>query len=331
MLVKSGTYFVYGVMKIFLLLLTFLLSSCSMPEIGNIVNSFVSGDRIIPAMTRCDVLSRDRIRISFSEEISVNEVKINGSAPAWHLEDPSTVLITCHEKLSVSEPCDLFIRVSDKAYNSTAVRMKLYGRNEEIPELYINEFSSRGTETQPDRIELEVHTKGNTEGLCVMDGTKGYENHSYILPSIDVKVGDYIVIFWDAEGEDEITVNEDGSRVINLYAHSNETLASNNGVFVLYDTASGNGEILDAFVYTNGETTSYSGFGSRQVEASYNQLRNEFAWLSDAFNSKEATSTRSVCRRLGSHDTNTKTDFYICTTRGETFGYPNTSGEYVPQ
>ena len=164
-----------------------------------------------------------------------------------------------------------------------------------------------------------------------MDGTKGYENHSYILPSIDVKVGDYIVIFWDAEGEDDITVNEDSSRVINLYAHSSETLASNNGVFVLYDTASGDGEILDAFVYTNGETTSYSGFGSRQVEASYNQLRNEFAWLSDAFNSKEATSTRSVCRRLGSHDTNTKTDFYICTTRGETFGYPNTSGEYVPQ
>ena len=143
-------------------------------------------------MTRCDVLSRDRIRISFSEEISVNEVRLNGSVPSWHMEDPSTVLITCHEKLSVSEACDLFIRVSDKAYNSTAVRMKLCGRNEEIPELYINEFSSRGTETQPDRIELEVHTKGNTEGLCVMDGTKGYENYSYILPSIDVKVGDYI-------------------------------------------------------------------------------------------------------------------------------------------
>ena len=160
-------------MKTLLLLLTFLLSSCSMPEIGNIVNSFVSGDRIIPAMTRCDVLSRDRIRISFSEEISVNEVKINGRAPAWQLEDPSTVLITCHEKLSVSEPCDLFIRVSDKAFNSTAVRMKIYGRNEEIPELYINEFSSRGTEPQPDRIELEVHATGNTDGLCVMDGTIG--------------------------------------------------------------------------------------------------------------------------------------------------------------
>ena len=318
-------------MKKLLFLAALILSSCSMPDIGNAMNSFISGDRIIPCMTRCDVLSRTEIRISFSEEVTINELRIGKSHPQWYMESPSTVVITCSEKLSVSNASDFFIRVSDKAYNSCAVHMKLYGRNERIPELYINEFSSRGTETQPDRIELEVHTSGNAEGLCVMDGTKGYERHSYILPALDVFPGDYIVIFWDADGENEIMTAEDGYRIINLYAHSPETLSSNNGVLVLYDTASGNGEILDAFVYTNGETTSFSGFGSKAVEASYKQLRNEYAWLSDAFNSKNATSTRTVCRKLGSPDTNTKTDFYITVTRGETFGYPNTSGEYTLQ
>ena len=313
---------------IFLILLTLLFTGCDNAVLPNIINSLFSNDRVLPSLTRQESLSMDEILLEFSKPIEVEEISIDGTDAPYIYRNETTVVVTSPQKLSIAEECKLFIRVRDSSFNSTAFSLRLRGKNDRIPTFVLNEFSSKGTSTQPDRIELEIHSSGNLEGICLMDGTKGNENFSYSLPSIEVQKGDYVVIYWDHEVDDEIVENSDGSQTVILFADSSTSLATNNGAFVIYDTVSGDGNVLDALVYTNGESTTYSGFGSKSVEASYNELCASFEWIGEAFNSKYSTSTRTVSRWIGKKDTNTAADFYITVTKGETFGRMNSSAEY---
>ena len=320
-----------GMRKMIALALAALVVSCSQPPIANMVDSMLSQDRQLPQLVRMEMLDMHSTRLTFSEAVSVRDATIDGQKAACRIEPPSAVVVTSPSALDVSSPSDLFIRVADTSSNSSAFHIPLYGLNDRIPSLVINEFSSKGTATQPDRIELEIRSDGNLEGICVMDGPKGNERHSLTLPDMDVERGDYVVIWWDSRPEVEVVENGDGSTTYNIPAHSDEGLATNNGVFVVYRTPSEDEDVIDALVYTNGESTSYSGFGSARVEASYDDLSESFDWMGPAFNSKHATSTRTVSRRNNRQDTDSASDFYITVTRGQTFGGMNSSAEYMPE
>ena len=308
-----------------------LLCACSLPEAPGTINAMLHMDHQVPVLEELSVLDRHDVTLTFNEEVEVLAASFDGlEAEAWPAA-PGVIQVHSSDELPLSHAAQLFISVRDKAWNSSALSIPVSGRNNDIPSLVINEFSSKGTETQPDRIELEIRGEGNLEGICVMDGTKGNEKHSFILPDIDVERGDYVVIWWDSVPDEEVQENDDGSTVFNLAASSKEGLATNNGVFVVYRTPSGDDDVIDALVYTNGESTSYSGFGSARVEASYNGLTASFDWMGPAFNSRHSTSTRTVSRRNIRMDTDSASDFYITVTRGQTFGRMNSSAEYVPE
>ena len=280
--------------SLIILIVTMLALSCSQPEIGNIVNSALTGDRTVPALIASQTQDLNTIRLTFSESITVSEVRIAGAEASWQRPDSRSVQITSSVPFSTSEARSLFIRVSDMAFNSSAFLLSVYGKNNEIPRLLINEFSSRGTRTQPDRIELEIRSDGNLSGLCAMDGTKGNENSSFILPDLDVKRGDYV-----------------------------------NGVFVLYQSAGLDDDIIDALVYSDGKSSTFSGFGSASVEASVMELAASGQWTGPAADCDDATSTRTLSRWNGNADSNSCSDFYITVTRGQTFGSTNSSLPYV--
>ena len=320
-----------GMKKMIALACALVMVSCSQPPLVNMVDSMFSQDRQLPRLVSMRTLDMSSVLLSFSKEVTLQEARIDGMKAVWRMDGPSSIVVTSPSGLDISTPSDLFIRVADSSHNSSAFHIPLYGLNDRIPPLVINELSSKGTPTQPDRIELEIRGDGNLEGICVMDGTKGNEKHSFILPDIDVERGDYVVIWWDSVPDEEVQENDDGSTVFNLAASSKEGLATNNGVFVVYRTPSGDDDVIDALVYTNGESTSYSGFGSARVEASYNGLTASFDWMGPAFNSRHSTSTRTVSRRNNRMDTDSASDFYITVTRGQTFGRMNSSAEYVPE
>lgn len=310
-------------------MLALLAAGCRQPTIANIINSMASQDRILPQLVSASTSDMYTIHLSFSEHVFVEEARIDGLEALAKMDTENSVTVTSSRKLDASHPSTLFIRVRDSSHNSSAFMLTVYARNGRLPDLQINEFSSKGTKTQPDRIELEIRSDGNLEGLCVMDGTKGNENFSFTLPDIEVATGDYVVIYWTEEVENSIEETGSGNHVYSLAAGSTSSLAGNNGVFVVYPTGGPDEDVIDALVYTNGEATTYSGFGSARVEASYNDLVSSFDWMGPAFNSRYSTSTRTVSRRMGrNNDTNTASDFYITVTRGETFGRMNTSAEY---
>ena len=301
--------------SLIILIVTMLALSCSQPEIGNIVNSALTGDRTVPALIASQTQDLNTIRLTFSESITVSEVRIAGAEASWQRPDSRSVQITSSVPFSTSEARSLFIRVSDMAFNSSAFLLSVYGKNNEIPRLLINEFSSRGTRTQPDRIELEIRSDGNLSGLCAMDGTKGNENSSFILPDLDVKRGDYVIIYWTDTPQETVSRNSDGSAVYHLGAGSSTGLGSNNGVFVLYQSAGLDDDIIDALVYS--------------VEASVMELAASGQWTGPAADCDDATSTRTLSRWNGNADSNSCSDFYITVTRGQTFGSTNSSLPYV--
>lgn len=312
------------------LIISALLVACQDPSVPNALAMLAGGDRRLPTLVSRRSLDMDSMVLTFDQEVHVMDCTVDGVDAEVGRPDGQSVVIHSPVRLDVSVASEVFIRVRDARWNSAAFRLQMFGLNARIPELMINEFSSKGTETQPDRIELEVHSSGNLEGLCLMDGTKGNERHSLVLGDIEVERGDYVVVYWDSVPDEAVTRNPDGSRILHIAGGSDEGLASNNGAFVIYPTASGDGEVIDCLVYTNGEATTWSGFGSAAVEASYKELTASFDWMGEAFNSRNATSTRTVSRRPD-RDTDSAGDFYITVTRGETFGRMNTSAEYYPE
>lgn len=317
--------------KILFLFLSILLVSCQNPDLARIVNSMLTQDRTLPQLRSTFTKDMKTVVLTFSEEITVEDATIDGQKADWSQSQPASVTIHCNQKLPLTSAAKLFIRVRDRSYNSSAFIINLFGRNTRLPDVVINEFSSKGTATQPDRIELEIRSDGNIEGLTLADGTEGNETHLFIMPDIDVMRGDYIVVYWDLEGQTETETLPSGSRIIHVYAGSDEGLSTNNGCFVMKANANSTDEILDCLVYSSGESTSHGGFGSSRIEASYKDLTGSYDWIGEPVNSHYTTSTRTINRRLGKDDTNTKDDFYICQTRGQTFGYMNSSKEYIPE
>lgn len=308
------------------------MSSCAAEKLPDLIDSFLTADRIIPSLVSYDALDMYRVKLKFSEAVKVSKALDGGEECVVESVVGSEVILVMNEKLEISSESELYVMVEDYAGNTTAFLLPIYGKNTNLPTFVINEFSARGSTTQPERIELEIRQAGNLEGLYLADGTKDYENYGFTLPDIDVNRGDYVVIYWTLLPEVDSYENISGTTTYNIAAKSSSALGDNNGVFVIYDSKTGNGTILDAIVYSDGNSTTYSGFGSARIESAVTELKNAFEWFSDAIYCNYATTTRTICRRLGSSDTNTASDFYICDTRGQTFGSLNTATEYeVPE
>ncbi len=318
--------------KILLSVVTFLsLIACQSEEPLNIFNLFSDRDRELPYLVTMKSSDTDTVTLLFSEEVRVKKALCEENNPTYTMTMPDTVKLSFPSPLPVGDAKELYIVVSDRAGNTTSMILSVSGKNDRIPVLKITEFSSKGTDTQPDRIEIQAYSAGSTEGVYIADGSKGNESHGFILPHLELRRGDYLVIWWDTVPDKTTYTNKSSRTVYNIAAGASKGLATNNGAIVMYDTKSGDGEVLDCVIYTDGQSTTYSGFGSSAAEKTYNTLTASFDWIGEAFNSKLATSTRTVNRYNGSDDTNRAEDFYICTTRGISFGESNTEAVYIQE
>lgn len=314
---------------IFLLILLSLIG-CQSQELEEIFNMICANDKTLPCLLSLNVESTKSASAQFDEDIRVVKVTLDNESQQYKYLSSSRIQIIFNNPISVSEAKELYLIVEDLKGNTSSFIFSVSGKNERIPNIKITEYSSKGTDTQPDRIELLAYTSGNVEGIYCANGTKGNETYGFTLPSIDVKRGDYIVIYWNAVPDKSSFINNTNNTSYLIPANSSTKLATNNGCFVLYDTISGSGEILDAIVYSDKEATTYSGFGNANVEKSYNELVSEFEWIDEPIYSKHTTSTRTINRYNGSDDTNRNIDFYICDTKCLSFGNSNNEKKYTP-
>lgn len=239
--------------------------------------------------------------------------------------------------------------VEDVGRNSTSLLAPFYGYNPSVPAMVINEFTTQGSSTHPDVVELAVLSSGNTAGVCLYEGMPSNWDDRKVLPPIAVGRGDYLVVHFKPQGlSDELDEAEAADRsggidaspsAYDLWVQGGDGLSGNNGVLALY--ACPDGQILDAVLYSNRTSASdsdYAGFGTRDVYDQVLALEKTGAWRSsgdhlapeDAIDPDPSTATRSISRSSASDDSDAASDWHITPTSGATFGAANGDEVYVP-
>lgn len=315
--------------NLLLILLSVLLSSCP-AESNDIINLLLKRDRKSPTLTSYELLENRICMLSFDEIVTVTDARLDEESLIRPYRKSKSVWIEFSSPLLPGVEKKLFLTAEDDAGNTSRFALRLTGVNLRQAELLITEVSMKGTESSPDRIELTAMSSGSTLGYAIQDGIIGHERYRYILPEIELRKNDIIVIYWDRCESLPSTLIRDTEKTYYLYAESPETLIGTNGLVVLYNHTNGKGKVEDAFLYNTSDATNNNGYGNSISEESAKYLMEIGEWSGKTFLSDGVTSSRTASRYFPYEDTNTKDDFYIAASRKSTFGYPNTNIIYEP-
>ncbi|MBN1523465.1 MAG: Ig-like domain-containing protein [Spirochaetales bacterium] len=305
-----------------------------------------------PALEKVVVSDNRSVTLYFDEGVMLAEEEII-TEPSLSVASTSstdnTVTVQFHNELQPGKEYIIRAEARDRKENSMFLITRFYGYNGSIPGLMINEFTTRGSETHPDCVEIKILQEGNLAGICFFHGTKTLFKYRFVFPACEVKPGDYILLHTKPVGTpDEINETNDktvsegldaSSTAFDFWIPKGSGLSGNNGTITLYNQPFGT--ILDAVLYTNrtsASDTDYMGFGSRTVMEQAIELEQDGGWKitglsvapEDAVFIEESTATRSVCRMSAGVDTDSKADWHIVPTKGYTFGTQNSDENHVP-
>jgi hypothetical protein len=244
---------------------------------------------------------------------------------------------------------ELAIEVADARGNRLELAAELYGYNPAAPRMLINEFTTQGSDTHPDLVELIAAGAGDMAGLALNQGTSGSWDDRLVFPPFTIRAGEFVLVHFKPQGI-AVEINEPGDPALSGGLDASPTaydfwvpggtgLSGNNGVLSLHDRPGG--ALLDGVLYSNRTSASdslYRGFGSAVTLARAEELVGEGGWIAaeeavrpeDAVNPEDSTATRSLCRSSDSLDSDAAVDWHVAPTRGSTFGRANSDERYVP-
>ncbi len=308
-------------------LLLLLFSSCS-DELGIPVINFFSGkDRVSPTLIEIKAIDSKTIVFTFDEMISRPYISLQEKFK----ESTCSVYdkqLTIHlsSVLDVMNSTHIYLSVRDKMGNTTTIESEVYGVNFRVPSLLINEFSTKGNDRHPDRVEIKALSDGNMAGVTLYNGMFFSHSSSFSFPSIEVKKGDYLVVQYQ-----KVPI-KNGC----IYYGGEEGLGGNNGVISLYNSPYN--DLADVVVYSNRYSDSdenFGGFGTKEVYEQIQELTGADGWAHNgvitpesAVSSEYTTATRSINRYEDKEDTNSKGDWYIVPTSGSSFLFENNKEVY---
>ncbi len=327
------------------LILTISIFSCG-PAVD--LRNLVDSDLFPPVIKNILPINEYSIKIDFNEAVKLKgNILINpdlGEISAT--EKDKSLIINCSKSQQAGVNYTVDATVADKKGNSMSFTIAFYGFNQDLPNLIINEFTTQGSKSHPDIIELYVTKGGNAAGLWIVEGTTDFPEEGICLQDCWVNDGDYILIHFKPQGITE-EIDEYGAEINISGGHdaSDEArdfwvpggggLSGNNGVISVYEAPGG--RLIDAVLYSNRTSASdekYSGFGSLRMLNKTRQLKEQEGWLGtgeegrlrpeDAVNPDDSTATRSICRASDPMDTDTAADWHIVPTSSSTFGSQNT-------
>jgi len=299
--------------------------SCGCDHQGySIVDLFRETDCTPPTLLSITSIDRYTSIVAFDEPIAEKSVQLNikSNSIVSSQVNKQSLTITCKNALSLAEPMFLQGRIEDIRGNSTNFSVSLWANNPTPPTILINEFTTKGNSSNPDRVELLVISRGNLGGLTLYAGTDQLYSDYFIFPEIWVEKGTYLVVAFSEETNEK-----------DVYQSKEKAgLSSNNGCLTLAANPQWDATILDAVLWGNHTTTTFDGFGSQSLLAQAHFIHAQNHWNSniaeDSIDSTKSTSTRSFCRSQAI-DTNCSQDWYICSTRNATFGSKNSEERYA--
>ena len=302
------------------MILAVLLGCSHDPEPEEVFNILGAADSISPSLVAVKPVSGSIIRLEFSEPVRVYG---NSFGSLTARSDGKFIFVSLDASLKPGMQSYVRGRVKDYSGNTTGFSIHVWGYNPDLPDILINEFTTKGTAKSPDRTELRVMGPGNINGMTLYNGVPDNFDSFVVFGDIDVESGDMIVVWWTEELPDHVAAEG----VIDICAGTGEGLPSNNGAIVLCGTPSLGADVLDAVVYSN-FSASYDGYGTRSAKEKATWVITAGAWKGDPLDSTSSTATRSMSRLQDGRDSDSSADWIITVTGGSTFGTVNSSEAY---
>ena len=217
--------------------------------------------------------------IRFSERVEIREVVFNGEREAKSIVG-ETITIPLPYTLDMGEKFTLAITFTKNGGNTTRASFTLWGKNTNKAGVLLSKVSVDGNRTNPDRIELLVTKSGNVGGMAVTDDI---DKEGVVLPSMTVKRGDLIVIYWDSRSGKENFIRDYEKGLYTYYINGGmeSTLISTTGGILVYDEVGGS--ITDALIYSNFTEASIK---KDKFSTLVEKLEEEGAWEGEAVSSE---------------------------------------------
>lgn len=299
-----------------------LLLGCSQNvSVSEVFNAFSGMDDTAPILLGACSESSTTVRLDFSEPVKLYGPYVGQYSAR---SEGKSVYIVLPSELEPGVMTRISGRVRDYAGNTCGFSIQVWGMNPRLPKILINEFTTKGSERNPDRTELRILEDGNLNGMVLYGGIPDDWDVRFLFPDLDVSKNDLVVIWWTEELPQEA---EDLPGVMNLCASCSDNLSSNNGTLVLCDTPSIGADVIDAVIYSN-FSSSYQGFGTKGAQQRAQWVLDCGAWSGDALDSTSSTATRSLSRFPDGRDFDIASDWFVTVTGGFTFGSDNTSEPY---
>ena len=305
------------------LMFLLLTISCGCNQEGPVcINLFAQQDSTPPKLLSAKAIDTATIKLHFNEELRSKAItlQVNGADTANYIYARETIMLYLTSAMPIASSTRLEGRVEDQWGNSTRFNIEVWAHNPNRAGVLINEFSTKGSKNSPDRVELIVTKGGNLAGITVANGVCPYAKDRCILGDKHAYAGDFLVIAF-----------QEGATSTEYSSEHLEGLSSNNGCITVTESPDWESPIIDAVLYSNKTTTTYGGFGSRETEQGAHLLYQGRQWDSPlaekAIDSTASTATRTLCRD-SYRDTNRAEDWYVCDTKGASFGGENSSKRY---
>lgn len=322
--------------------------SCAPPETGSAGGTI---DLVPPVLKSLAVTGPQTLELTFDEDPQVDSASCQVT-PELSCRDVTVdgrrVTITLDGDQAAGREYSLRLAVRDAAGNGLWLLARFYGFNPAPPRLLINEFTTRGSSTHPDLVEIKVMEGGNLGGVTFCHGSAAINAFRFVFPPLKVAAGDFILLHVKPEGlpeeiDETAGTGASGGRdatptARDFWVREGTGLSGNNGALTLY--ACPDGRLLDAVLYstrTSDSDTAWRGFGSYDFREQADEITAARAWIvsgteaapEDAVNPDDSTATRSMCRNSASADTDGRDDFHIVPTRMSSFGRQNSDEVFV--
>lgn len=301
-----------------MLLLLLLTISCGCNQEGpESINLFAQQDSTPPKLLSAKATDTATITLKFSEKLRSKSISllINGVENTNYLCRRETIMLYLTSAMEIASSTRVEGRVEDLWGNSTRFSIEVWAHNPNRATVLINEFSTKGSTNNPDRVELLVTKGGNLAGITIANGVGPFAKDRCILGDKRAFAGDFLVIAFQA-----------GATPTEYSSEHLKGLSSNNGCITVTESPNWESPIIDAVLYSNKTTTTFGGFGSRESEEGALLLYQGRQWDSQlsekAIDSTDSTATRTHCRN-SYRDTNSAEDWYVCDTKGASFGEEN--------
>ena len=154
---------------------------------------------------------------------------------------PAEYLVFFEKPLEPSVEYILYAVAEDERNNTLSFSVGFYGLNDNLAELLLSEIRTDMTKAKVEFVELFALKNGNTGGM-VLECCNGSKKLEYVMPAVDVKAGDYIVVHLrstedgcsdELEAYDKCKATDCSDTAVDLWVEGNTKQVSKNGCVVL--------------------------------------------------------------------------------------------------